>query len=71
MQVVKDNSLTINDQEFFQLDQLIGEVPTKYGLKFVQFFNMIRQKRDVEKQMQMKTPDVTPHVGEKAPDDAA
>jgi hypothetical protein len=42
---VKDNSLTINDQEFFQLDQIIGEIPTKYGIKIVQFFSLVRQKR--------------------------
>jgi len=51
MQVVRDNSLTINDQEFFQLDQIIGEIPTKYGIKFVQFFNSIRQKRMSEQSM--------------------
>jgi hypothetical protein len=55
----QDNSLLINDQEFFQLDQLIGELPTKHGIKLVQFFNMVRQKRMAEEQ-QAKMPEKAP-----------
>lgn len=44
--------LSLTQEEFTQLDRLIGEVPTKVGLPIVQFFQLVQQKRQVEKQQE-------------------
>lgn len=43
--------LLIKDAELKQLDNLIGEVPTKFGLPLIQFFQLISQKRQTEQQV--------------------
>lgn len=46
-----DNSILIKDEELKQLDSIIGQMPTMYGLPLVNFFNLVRQKRNAEAQL--------------------
>lgn len=47
----RDLSLFIKADEFNQLNDIVGNIPTKYGLGLVNFFTLIRQKRNTEDQM--------------------
>ena len=40
--------LLLKDDELKQLDVLVGEVPTKFGVPIINFFQLISQKRAVE-----------------------
>lgn len=60
-----DNSIFIKDEELKQLDSIIGQMPTMYGLPLVQFFQLVRQKRAVEKQAEgqdVSVPNTDPSV---------
>lgn len=46
--------LVFKGEEIRQLDELIGQVPTKQGLPLVNFINSIAQKRNQEAQLQAK-----------------
>ena len=43
--------LFITKDELQQLDGLVGNVPTKFGLPIVQFFQLVGQKRATEAQI--------------------
>jgi hypothetical protein len=42
--------LLIKEAELQQLDRVIGDIPTKYGMPLAQFFQLIGQKRQAEEQ---------------------
>jgi hypothetical protein len=57
------NGITLTEEEFKTLDQMIGKLPTSYGMNFVDFFRLITQKRKqeelLEKQQLEKKPNNT------------
>lgn len=59
--------LFITKEELQQLDGLIGNTPTKFGLPIVQFFQLVGQKRQVEAQQAIQKEQEAP--AEKAVDD--
>lgn len=40
--------LFITNEELQQFDKIVGELPTKYGIQVIQFFNAVQQKRQAE-----------------------
>lgn len=46
----QQEGLFLTTAELQQLDGLIGNVPTKFGLPIVQFFQLVGQKRQAEAQ---------------------
>lgn len=61
---VQPEGLFLTKDELQQLDGLIGNTPTKFGLPIVQFFQLVGQKRQVEAQ-QVAENVKKPHLGEK------
>ena len=45
------DSITINGDELKILDQIVGQIPTLYGVKIIQFFDAIRKKSNLEAQL--------------------
>lgn len=48
--------LVITNEELQQLDRLINEFPTKYGVPLLQFFQMIHAKRRAEQDAAKEKP---------------
>lgn len=40
----------LDSQEAQQLDEIVGNIPTKHGYRLVQFFDLINQKRQAQAQ---------------------
>lgn len=41
--------ITLSEQNVKELDAFIQEMPTKYGLPLIQFFNKIKEQEEKEK----------------------
>ena len=41
-------TITLNEEQVKQLDAFIQEMPTKFGLPLIQFFNKIKEEADKE-----------------------
>lgn len=46
--------LFLTKEELTQLDNVIGELPTKFGVQLIRFFQLIGQKRQAEAQAEIK-----------------
>lgn len=42
------HGLCLNEKEANYLDQIIGKLPTTYGIIFVDFFRMVQQRIEAE-----------------------
>lgn len=59
-------AIFLTEEEFRQLDQLIGDIPTRFGAKLVSFFTLIGQKRAAEqKQFDTANGQAASETGEK------
>ena len=43
--------MTLSEQQIKELDNLIGEMPLKYGLPLLQFFNKIHDEQKVSEEI--------------------
>jgi hypothetical protein len=60
-------SLTFVGAEINYLDQLIGELPTKYGKSFLEFIGAVQRKRQQEHEQWLAAQPKNSGEGEKSP----
>lgn len=48
-------NITFNEKELLQLDAIIAEIPTKYGLAFIKLIEQVAKRNNVEQKEDTNT----------------